>query len=101
MLHAASLKSTQQRKEFWKRKLNSLFKNGNSQWLLDQFKYCKWFLGINSYDMPVEEIPPHVLKIEENMENIIEKSMSRNKSRSRPTRPKESSKSIHLKFIML
>lgn len=92
MLLSASLKSTQQRKEFWRRKVSSLLKNSNSQWLLDQFKYCKWFLGINSYDMPAEEIPPNMMKIEESMDKIVEQSMRRNESRSRPNRPKASSK---------
>ena len=57
LLFAAKLKNYNQRLAFWKQKLCKLFAHSNKQWLLDQFKYCKWFLFKNSMIMESEEIP--------------------------------------------
>ena len=57
ILHTSSLKNYDQRYAFWKQKLCKLFANSNEQWLLDQFKYCKWYLYKNSMSMDVDEAP--------------------------------------------
>ena len=57
ILYTSSLKNYDQRYAFWKQKLCNLFAKSNEQWLLDQFKYCKWFLFKNSMSMDVDEAP--------------------------------------------
>jgi hypothetical protein len=52
----------EKRKEFWANKLKNLIMYSNRQWLLDQFKYCKWFLFKNSSDHTLEDIPEEVVK---------------------------------------
>jgi hypothetical protein len=41
---------------FWKKKLTNLFTYSNKQWLLDQFKYCKWFLHNNSCELDPDQV---------------------------------------------
>ena len=57
ILYTSTLKNYDQRYAFWKQKLCNLFTKSNEQWLLDQFKYCKWFLFKNSMSMDVDEAP--------------------------------------------
>jgi hypothetical protein len=68
-LHA----NPEQRKEFWSNKLKNLIMYSNRQWLLDQFKYCKWFLFKNSSDHTLEDIPLEVVKLDKYIENMMKK----------------------------
>jgi hypothetical protein len=83
----------EKRKEFWTNKLKNLIMFSNRLWLLDQFKYCKWFLFKNSSDHTLENIPEEVVELDKSIENMVRKepgrinplSLLRNKDRRRMT----------------
>jgi hypothetical protein len=66
----ATLKNHEERKVFWSNKLNKLFTESNKYWLVDQFKYCKWFL----------------------FENVVEIAKSNYSEDFIPTKPREDGK---------
>jgi len=51
----APLQSHSQRKQYWKKKLTILLLNGENQWILDQFNYCKILILDNCIEISHEE----------------------------------------------
>lgn len=73
LLYVANLSNDYEtRKEFWKQKLRNLFVNSNKQWLLDQYKFCKWFLFKNSHDMNINDVPAKIFEIDKVFENFFD-----------------------------
>lgn len=55
--HTATLNNHNERVRFWTQRLVNLFTCSNKHWLLDQFKYCKWFLLKNAFYIEKSELP--------------------------------------------
>uniref|UniRef100_A0A7S3N4R1 Uncharacterized protein n=1 Tax=Euplotes harpa TaxID=151035 RepID=A0A7S3N4R1_9SPIT len=64
---AACLKNHEDRVRFWTEKLQNLYSKSNSQWLLNQFHYCKLFLFNNSFEDEVNSVPTEMWTFNEGM----------------------------------
>ena len=59
----------------------NFFTLSNKQWLLDQFKYCKWFIVRNSYEEDISKIPSSLVNIEETLSEFASRADSMKKKR--------------------
>ena len=73
ILKNSLIRSHEQRKEFWRQRMQKFFTYSNKQWLLDQFKYCKMFLHKNSYDEAPGKIPKSILRLNPYINQLINK----------------------------